>query len=81
MAQAQPTRIEPLRLTDGKVITPNPPSGGSWTITADGALQPRDRGTAERAGLAWVEPVAVMPSPMPVVPPAVTPAVAPAASK
>ena len=39
---AQPTRIEPLPLPDGKVNTPNPPTGGSWQITADGALQPRD---------------------------------------
>lgn len=50
---AQPTRIEPLRLPDGKVVTPNPPTGGSWQITADGALQPRDEATARAAGLAW----------------------------
>lgn len=50
---AQPTRIEPLRLPDGKVVTPNPPTGGSWQITADGALQPRDAATARAAGLAW----------------------------
>lgn len=50
---AQPTRIEPLRLPDGKVVTPNPPTGGSWLTTADGALQPRDEATARGAGLAW----------------------------
>lgn len=73
---AQPTRIEPLRLPDGKVITPNPPSGGSWMHTTDGALQPRDKATADRAGLAWIEPVAAMPIPAPVVAPAVAPAAA-----
>ena len=50
---SQPTRIEPLRLPDGKVIPPSPPCGGSWSLTADGALQPRDEATARAAGLAW----------------------------
>lgn len=62
---AQPTRIEPLRLADGKAITPIPPAAGSWAITADGALQPRDRDTAKRAGLDWVEPVVAAPAAVP----------------
>jgi hypothetical protein len=71
---AQPTRIEPLRLADGKTITPIPPTAGSWAITADGALQPRDRDTAKRAGLDWVEPAATAPvaAPAPAAPAATT---------
>ena len=78
----RPTRIEPLRLPDGRVITPNPPTGGSWATTDDGALVPRDHATADRAGLDWVEPVpmpAAAPAPAPApVKPAVTPSAAPA---
>lgn len=72
----RPTRIEPLRLPDGRVITPNPPTGGSWSTTADGALVPRDQATADRAGLDWVETVP-MPAAAPA-PAAVKPAAAPA---
>jgi hypothetical protein len=52
---SRPTRIEPLRLNDGRVITPNPPTGGSWVVAADGALVPRDHATANRAGLDWID--------------------------
>lgn len=69
---SKPIRIEPVRLPDGKVITPNPPVGGCWMTTDDGALQPRDKETAAAAGLAWPEPVA------PVVPSVATAPVAPA---
>lgn len=56
-----PIRIEPIRLPDGRVITPNPPVGGCWLITADGALQPRDKPTAKAAGLDW--PASAAPAP------------------
>lgn len=71
---SQPTRIEPLRLPDGKVIPPSPPCGGSWSLTADGALQPRDEATALAAGLGWPPAVPVA------VPPAVAPATTPVAA-
>lgn len=71
MDSIKPTRIDPLRLPDGKVITPQPPTGGSWMVTADGALQPRDEATAKAAGLQWPAPVA----------PVIAPVAAPAAAK
>ena len=49
----------------GARVTPTPPSGGSWTIDAEGALVPRDKDTALRAGLAWREPVAPTQEPTP----------------
>lgn len=56
------TKIDPIVAADGERTTPTPPSGGSWTVDADGALVPRDKSTAEGAGLAWVDPA---PAPVP----------------
>lgn len=72
-----PIRIEPIRLPGGQVITPNPPVGGCWMVTADGALQPSDQSTAKAAGLDWPEPV----TPSAAAAPAAVPAPAPAAAK
>lgn len=58
------TKIDPIKTEDGKLITPTPPSGGSWTVDAGGALVPRDKATAEGAGLTWPDPApATVPAP------------------
>lgn len=57
------TRIEPVRLPDGKLITPIPPCGGSWETTADGAIKPRDPATARAAGLDWAPAAPAAPAP------------------
>ena len=45
-------RIEPV-IVDGKPVDMVPPSGGSWTLDADGGLTPNDAATAAGAGLDW----------------------------